>query len=128
MDEFNFTGSSVGKLALALHQAIRQHRINLPDDPDLLDELATVRLEKNTLGVYRLQHDSNSHDDQAVALALGCHHLMEQANAADFHFGAVEVNPAHDPFATGGSGAYGTTDHRGSFHAVGQRPSTRLAR
>jgi hypothetical protein len=76
VDEFNFTGSSVGKLALALHQAIRQHRIDLPDDPDLLDELATVRLEKNTLGVYRLQHDSNGHDDQAVALALGCHHLM----------------------------------------------------
>lgn len=102
VDEFNFTGSSVGKLALALHQAIRQHRIDLPDDPDLLDELATVRLEKNTLGVYRLQHDSNSHDDQAVALALGCHHLMEQANAATFHFGMAEINPAHDPFAIGG--------------------------
>lgn len=103
VDEFVFSGSSVGKLALALHQAIRQHRIDLPDDPDLLEELGAVRLRKNTLGVYRLDHDAAGHDDQAVALALGCHHLMDQDNAPDFHFGPVMVNPAYDPFATAGA-------------------------
>lgn len=102
VDEFVFSASSVGKLALALHQAIRQHRIDLPDDADLLEELGAVRLRKNSLGVYRLDHDAAGHDDQAVALALGCHHLMDQDNAAGFHFGSVVVNPAHDPFASAG--------------------------
>jgi hypothetical protein len=33
-------------------------------------ELDSVRLRKNTLGVYRLDNDSGQHDDQAVALVL----------------------------------------------------------
>lgn len=78
--EFPFTAASVGRLALSLHQAIRNHRIALPDDEDLLDELMSVRLRKNTLGVYRLDHDSGQHDDQAVALALGAHHLLDAAD------------------------------------------------
>ena len=48
-----------------------QHRIELPDDEDLLGELASVRLRKNGVGIYRFDHDSGAHDDQAVALALG---------------------------------------------------------
>jgi hypothetical protein len=75
--EFAFTAVSVGRLALSLHQAIRNHRVALPDDEDLLDELVSVRLRKNSLGVYRLDHDSGQHDDQAVALALGTHHLLD---------------------------------------------------
>jgi hypothetical protein len=35
--EFAFTAASVGRLALSLHQAIRGHRIALPDDEILLD-------------------------------------------------------------------------------------------
>jgi hypothetical protein len=54
--EFAFTAASVGRLALALHQAIRNYRIALPDDEMLLDELVTVRMRKNTLGMYRLDH------------------------------------------------------------------------
>jgi len=77
--EFAFTATSVGRLALSLHQAIRNHRIALPDDEALLDELAGVRLRKNTLGVYRLDHDAGQHDDQAIALALGTHHLLDAA-------------------------------------------------
>lgn len=77
VDEFPFTSSSVGRLALSLHQAIRNRRIALPDDETLLDELAGVRLRKNTLGVYRLDHDAGQHDDQAIALALGTHHLLD---------------------------------------------------
>ena len=75
--EFAFTAASVGRLALSLHQAIRNHRIALPDDEDLLDELVAVRLRKNSLGIYRLDHDAGQHDDQAIALALGTHHLLD---------------------------------------------------
>lgn len=58
MTEFPFTAASVGRIALSLHQAIRNHRIALPDDEVLLDELISVRLRKNTLGIYRLDHDA----------------------------------------------------------------------
>jgi len=81
--EFAFTAASVGRLALSLHQAIRGHRIALPDDETLLDELVSVRLRKNTLGVYRLDHDSGQHDDQAIALALGTHHLLDADGGAE---------------------------------------------
>lgn len=94
VDEFVFSASSVGKLALALHQTIRQHRIDLPNDDDLLDELGSVRLRKNAEGVYRLDHDAAGHDDQAVALALGCHHLLDTANGPRFHF-APPSNPVN---------------------------------
>jgi hypothetical protein len=81
--EFTFSAMSVGRLALALHQAIRNHRVALPDDELLIDELVAVRLRKNTLGVYRLDHDAGQHDDQAIALALGVHWLLEQDSGAE---------------------------------------------
>lgn len=74
--EFTFSATSVGRLAAALHQAIRQRRIVLPRDEDLLDELATVRLVRNSVGVTRLDHDAGQHDDQAVSIALGVFHLL----------------------------------------------------
>jgi hypothetical protein len=83
VQEFPFTAASVGRLALSLHQAIRNHRIALPDDEMLLDELASVRLRKNTLGIYRLDHDAGQHDDQAIALALGTHHLLDADQGAE---------------------------------------------
>ncbi len=81
--EFAFTATSVGRLALSLHQAIKNHRMALPDDEVLLDELISVRLRKNTLGVYRLDHDSGQHDDQAIALALGAHYLLDADGSAE---------------------------------------------
>ena len=81
--EFPFTAASVGRIALSLHQAIRGHRIALPDDETLLDELASVRLRKNTLGIYSLDHDAGLHDDQAIALALGAHYLLDADGSAE---------------------------------------------
>jgi hypothetical protein len=52
-------------------------------DEDLLDELVSVRLRKNTLGIYRLDHDSGQHDDQAVALALGTYWLLGDDSTAE---------------------------------------------
>lgn len=81
--EFTFHAASVGRLALGLHQALRNRRMMLPDDEFLIKELASVRLRKNSFGVYRLDHDSGLHDDQAVALALGTHWLVEAAGGAE---------------------------------------------
>lgn len=78
--EFAFTAASVGRIALSLHQAMRNHRIALPDDDVLTDELVSVRLRKNSIGVLRLDHDAGRHDDQAIALALGTYHLLDQGD------------------------------------------------
>jgi hypothetical protein len=94
--EFPFTATSVGKLALSLHQAIRQHRVQLPADEDLTSELVAVRLRKNSIGVYRLDHDSGGHDDQAVALALGCHWLLDTEAGPSF---PILDAPAENPFS-----------------------------
>ena len=74
--EYTFTASSVSRLALRLHTAIRDHALALPDDPELLDELANVRLRETSPGVYRLDHDAGRHDDRAIALALAADHLL----------------------------------------------------
>jgi hypothetical protein len=42
----------------------------------LLDELANVRLRESSPGVYRMEHDPDKHDDQAIALALAANHLI----------------------------------------------------
>ena len=66
VQEFNFTSASVGRLASALHQLLRNRALALPNDEALLDELANVRLRETTPGVYRLDHDPDQHDDRAV--------------------------------------------------------------
>jgi hypothetical protein len=76
--EWVFSPVSVGRLAMTLHRLFREHRMALPDDVELLDELATVRLRESTPGVYRLDHDASSHDDRAVAIGLAALALTER--------------------------------------------------
>jgi hypothetical protein len=75
--EYTFTQSSVSRLALRLHGLISDHALELPDDSELIEELANVRLRETSPGVYRLDHDSDKHDDRAIALALGCWGLVD---------------------------------------------------
>src|SRR5215218_3217486 len=70
---------SIGRLAMTLHLLLREHRLGLPGDAELLDELATVRLRESTPGTYRLDHDASGHDDRAVALGLAALALTERA-------------------------------------------------
>lgn len=76
--EWTFSPVSVGRLAMTLHLLLRGHRLALPDDAELLDELATVRLRESPAGVYRLDHDASAHDDRTVALGLAALALMER--------------------------------------------------
>jgi hypothetical protein len=71
------TVQSVGKIGASLHLLLREYRMALPDDPELLDELSSVRLESTSLGGYRLNHDSGNHDDQAMSLGLAPLALIE---------------------------------------------------
>lgn len=68
--EFAFTSQSVGRVAQAMHLALRNRLLLIPNDPDLIAELGRVRLRETTPGAVRLDHDSGEHDDQAVAIAV----------------------------------------------------------
>lgn len=70
-EPFTFSSQSVGRLALGLHRAIRDHAIALPDEPELLEELERVKLRETAPGCYRLDTEPGAHDDQAIVLALG---------------------------------------------------------
>jgi phage terminase large subunit-like protein len=78
VERFNFTPASVGRLAATLYRLLRERALALPDDPDLIDELANVRLRETSPGVFRMDHDAGRHDDRAVALGMAAHHLLEQ--------------------------------------------------
>jgi hypothetical protein len=74
--DFTFSQQSVSRLALRLHGLIRDRALELPDDPELLDELANIRLRETSPGVYRLDHDQGRHDDRGISLALGAEQLL----------------------------------------------------
>lgn len=78
VEEYAFSSASVGRLASTLHVLLRDHLLALPDDEELLDELAGVRLRETTPGVLRMDHDSGRHDDRAIALALAATALVEK--------------------------------------------------
>lgn len=76
VEEFQFSSTSVGRIASALHLALRNRLIWIPDVPDVVEELANVRLKETTPGVVRLDHASGQHDDVAVTLGLACVRLQ----------------------------------------------------
>lgn len=78
VEEYTFSAPSVGRLATTIHLLLREQRLALPPNQDLLDELANVRLKESSPGVYRMDHDPDKHDDQAIALALAANHLITQ--------------------------------------------------
>jgi phage FluMu gp28-like protein len=69
----------VGHLASTLHLLLRDRGLALPDDPELLDELANVRLRETAPGVLRMDHDPDKHDDRAITLAMAAHDLLNNA-------------------------------------------------
>ncbi len=71
----------MGRLGANLHLLLRDHRLALPNDQELLDELMTVRLRESAPGVYRLDHDSGQHDDRAVSLGLAGLALTERTDS-----------------------------------------------
>ncbi len=81
VEEFVFSSASVGHLASTLHLLLRDRALALPDDPELLDELANVRLRETSPGVLRMDHDPDKHDDRAITLAMAAQHLLERPPA-----------------------------------------------
>jgi hypothetical protein len=69
-EEIKLSEPIVGRIGTTLHLALREHRVHLPNDEELLSELRTVRLRRTNFGDFRLDHDSSKHDDQAMAIGL----------------------------------------------------------
>jgi len=90
VEEFSFSSASVGRLATTLHVLLRNRLLVLPDDPELYEELSSVRLRETSPGVLRMDHDAGRHDDRAVALALGATYLLERARGS----ARVQVGPS----------------------------------
>lgn len=68
--EHQFTPASNSALAWSLYQAIRDHTIRLPDNPQLADELLHVHFRETQPGVYRIDHPPGRHDDMAITIAM----------------------------------------------------------
>jgi phage terminase large subunit-like protein len=79
VDEFTFTPAAVGRMATTLITATRNKALALPRDPDLIRELARLRLIETTPNVYRLDHDPGEHNDRATAIGLAATTLVERS-------------------------------------------------
>ena len=56
---------------------LRDRRLSLFDDAELLDEFANVSLRETSPGVLRMDHDPDRHDNRAIALSLAALALVE---------------------------------------------------
>lgn len=95
-EEFTFSQQSVGRLASTLYGLLRDRNLAIPNDAELIDELAHVRLIEKSPGVFRMDHDPGRHDDRAVALALAATSLLQKSDPA-----APSMGP--DIWGSGGS-------------------------
>lgn len=94
MREFAFTPRSISEMALTLHGLVRSRALVLPDDEELLDELANVRLRETSPGTFRVDHDPSRHDDRVVAVGLAAQRLVERGHR-------VGIVSSHSPNRTG---------------------------
>jgi hypothetical protein len=78
VEEFVFTPSSGSKLAVGLFVALRDGLVDLPDDDDLVDELASVKLVEKSPNVWKLDTAAGKHDDQAITLAMAVDYLTSR--------------------------------------------------
>lgn len=65
--------------ALLLYQLIRDDRLMLPQDDELLEELGNVRLVEVSPNVLKIDHDPSRHDDRVIAISLAVQFLMDRA-------------------------------------------------
>jgi hypothetical protein len=85
---------------------LRDRRLSLFDDTELLDELGNVRLRETSPGVLRMDHDPDRHDDRAIALSLAALALVE--NPVTGHAGSIytEMAPVLRPAVGNVAGSY----------------------
>jgi hypothetical protein len=80
--EHAFSVSSNSRRTLLLLQIVRERRLQMPADRDLIDEMLNVRVREVGPNQYRIDHDPSRHDDRVTALSLVVLHLLEHAGGS----------------------------------------------
>lgn len=78
VDKMRMSESQVSQMAILMFTLIRDHRLEIENDPALIDELARIKLKEKTPGTYRLDHVAGRHDDRAIAIAISAVTLVER--------------------------------------------------
>lgn len=76
VEAYNFSQGSISRLAATMYQLLSQRNLDLPDDEDLIGELAAVQLIERAPGTWRIDHERGAHDDRVISLALCAQHLL----------------------------------------------------
>ena len=87
--EFTFSQAGIGRLAMTMVNLLRDRRLALPDDAELLEELRAVRLIERSPGNFRIDHAPGQHDDQTIAIALAAQHLLREEQTGPVASGPV---------------------------------------
>lgn len=70
------TQTDGSKRTTALMLALRDRRLRIPKDQDLVDELLSVVVIETAPNVYRVDHRAGGHNDRAIALSLAAEPLL----------------------------------------------------
>lgn len=82
------TAGGNNRRATLMFQLIRNHRLSLPsDDPELVDELASLTLRESSPGMYKLDSDVSGigHHDRATAISIAAEKLLERPSEMSGH-------------------------------------------
>lgn len=88
--EFVFSTAGANRLARSLYVALRDHAVELRDDPELITELSSVRLVETGPGTVKMINPPGTHDDLAVAVGMIIADLTEQP---DVGVGSIGLAP-----------------------------------
>jgi phage terminase large subunit-like protein len=76
--EHTFSAGSNSRRTLLLLQLVREHRLRIPDDQELIDEMLNLRVREVQPGSFRYDHDASKHDDRVTAVSLVADHLLSK--------------------------------------------------
>jgi hypothetical protein len=72
----SFSAELNDHLARTMLELLRGRQLSLPHARDLIDELINVRILEPRPGKYRIEHDTDHHNDQVIAIALAAQDLL----------------------------------------------------
>lgn len=75
--------TEISHRAKTLFNALTEHNLDLPDDADLIDEMANVELRETRSGRYRIDHGHGKHDDRVVAISMAVDYLVSRPRAPE---------------------------------------------
>ncbi|HVV76333.1 MAG TPA: hypothetical protein VHC43_09885 [Mycobacteriales bacterium] len=90
----DFTVASNTRRALLLHDLLRDRRLDIPNDAELVEELASLTLRETTPGSYRLAsvEKTGGHRDRSTAISLAAEAVLRGRGPRMTFAGRQEVH------------------------------------